>query len=37
MVVDGLGGMVAFDDGAEMDFLTAMGLDGGEGLGVEEA
>lgn len=36
-VVDGLGGMVAFDDGAEMDFFTAMGLDGGAGLGVEEA
>jgi len=34
---DGLGGMVAFEDGAEMDFFTAMGLDGGEGLGVEEA
>lgn len=37
LVVDGLGGMVAFEDGAEMDFFTAMGLDGGAGLGVEEA
>jgi hypothetical protein len=37
VVVDGLGGMVAFEDGAEMDFFTAMGLDGGVGLGVEEA
>jgi hypothetical protein len=37
VVVDGLGGMVAFEDGAEMDFFTAMGLDGGAGLGVEEA
>jgi hypothetical protein len=34
--VDGLGGMVAFEDGAEMDFFTAMGLDGGAGLRVEE-
>lgn len=31
----GLGGMVVFEDGAEMDFFTAMGLDGGAGLGVE--
>ena len=37
LVVDGLGGMVAFEDGAEIDFFTAMGLDGGAGLGVEEA
>jgi hypothetical protein len=37
LVVDGLGGMVAFEDGADMDFFTAMGLDGGAGLGVEEA
>lgn len=37
VAVDGLGGMVAFEDGAEMDFFTAMGLDGGAGLGVEEA
>jgi hypothetical protein len=37
VVVDGLGGMVAFEDGAEMDFFRAMGLDGGAGLGVEEA
>ena len=36
-VNDGLGGMVAFEDGAEMDFFTTMGLDGGAGLGVEEA
>lgn len=36
-VVDGLGGMVVFEDGAEMDFFTAMGLDGGAGLRVEEA
>ena len=33
----GLGGMVVFEDGAEMDFFTAVGLDGGAGLGVEEA
>ncbi len=37
VVVDGLGGMVAFEDGAEMDFFTTMGLDEGAGLGVEEA
>jgi hypothetical protein len=37
VVVDGLGGMVAFEDGAEMDFFTAMGLDGGAGLAAEEA
>jgi len=36
-VVDGLGGMVAFEDGAEIDFFSAVGLDGGAGLGVEEA
>jgi hypothetical protein len=36
VVVDSLGGMIAFEDGAEMDFFTAMGLDGGAGLGVEE-
>jgi hypothetical protein len=36
VVVDGLGGIVAFEDGAEMDFFTTMGLDGA-GLGVEEA
>ena len=37
VAVDGLGGMVTFEDGAEMDFFNAMGLDGGAGLGVEEA
>jgi hypothetical protein len=37
VVVDGLGGMVAFEDGAEMDFFTTMGLDEGAGLGVEVA
>lgn len=31
VVVDGLGGMVAFEDGAEMDFFTARGA----GLGAE--
>ncbi len=35
-VDDGLGGMVVFEDGAEMDFFTTIGLDGGAGLGVEE-
>jgi hypothetical protein len=35
-VVDGLGGMVVFEEGAEMDFFTAMGLDGGAGLKVED-
>jgi len=35
--VDGLGGMVAFEDGAEMDFFTAMGPDGGASFEVEEA
>ena len=37
VVADGLGGMVTFEDGAEMDFFNAMGLDGGAGLRVEEA
>ena len=36
VVVDGLGGMVAFEDGAEMDFFNAMGFDGCAGLRVEE-
>ncbi len=35
-VDDGLGGMVVFEDGAEMDFFTTIGLDGGAGVGVEE-
>jgi hypothetical protein len=37
LAVDGLGGMVAFEDGAEMDFFNAMGLDGGTSFEVEEA
>jgi hypothetical protein len=37
VAVDGLGGMVAFEDGAEMDFFSAMGLDGGASFEVEEA
>jgi hypothetical protein len=37
LAVGGLGGMVAFEDGAEMDFFTAMGLDGGASFEVEEA
>lgn len=37
LAVGGLGGMVAFEDGAEMDFFTAMGLDGGANFEVEEA
>jgi hypothetical protein len=35
--VDGLGGMVVFEEGAEMDFFSAMGWDGGASLRVEEA
>ena len=37
VAVDGLGGMVAFEDGAEMDFFNAMGLDEGVGFKVEGA
>ena len=37
VVVDDLGGMAAFEDGAEIDFFTAMGLDGGGCLRVAEA
>lgn len=37
VTVDGLGGMVAFEDGAEMDFFSAMGLDEGAGFKVEGA
>jgi hypothetical protein len=29
--------MVVFEEGAEMDFFSAMGLDGGTSFGVEEA
>ena len=36
VVVDGLGGMVDFEEGAEMDFFNAVGFDGGAGLRVEE-
>lgn len=35
--VDGLGGMVVFEEGAEMDFFSTMGLDGGTSFGAEEA
>ena len=37
VAVDGFGGMVAFEDGAEMDFFNAMGLDEGVGFKVEGA